>query len=219
MTQPGYRHRILLLDRSYSIRMILAGQQGGLAEFLGSEQQVPGKATYSLWDFDHEIRCLHSLAPLTAVQGYVITPRGNTALYDAAGTAVTEEGRKLAALPEDQRPEDVTLIISSDGQNNITDRYTGPEARALLEHQRDAYGWRVIFLGTGMDAFAEGEKLGATAALTVNYVNTDDGTANAWSATSGLLSRAPVAMAAAGGYQFSERERKLGQSGQPRKTP
>jgi hypothetical protein len=29
-----------------------------------------------------EIRCVHSLAPLDAVKGYVIQPRGNTALHD-----------------------------------------------------------------------------------------------------------------------------------------
>jgi hypothetical protein len=212
VTQPGYRHRIIVMDRSGSIRSILAGQQEGLAQFFASEEKVPGKVTFSLWDFDTEIRCLHSLAPLDAVKGYVIEPRGGTALHDAAGDAVTAEGEKLAGLPEDARPEDVTVIIASDGEENSSRRRTGPEVKAMLDRQQDAYGWRVIYLGTNQDAFAEGAKFGARGDLTVNYANTNAGSANAWAGTSALLSRAPVAMASAGGYSYTEDERKVAES-------
>jgi hypothetical protein len=212
VTQPGYRHRIIVMDRSGSIASILAGQQEGLRAFFASEEQVPGKATFSLWDFDTEIRCLHSLASLDAVKGYVIEPRGGTAMHDAVGDAVTAEGEKLAALAEDARPEDVTVIIASDGLNNKSVRRTGPEVAQMLARQQDAYGWRVVYMGTGQDAFAEGAKLGARADLTVNYANSNTGSLNSWAATSELLSRAPVAAASAGGYSYSENERKLAES-------
>jgi hypothetical protein len=207
VTQPGYRHRIIVMDRSGSIWDILAGQQSGLQEFLRSEERVPGKVTFSLWDFDTEIRCVASLAPLDAVKGYVIEPRGGTAMYDAVGDAVSAEGEKLAALPEDERPEDVTVIIASDGMENRSVRRTGPEVKQMLGHQQDAYGWRVIYMGTNQDAFAEGAKIGAHANLSVNYVNSNTGSQNAWNATSDLLARAPVAVASAGGYEFSQDER------------
>ena len=209
MTQPGYRHRIIIMDRSGSIADILAGQQSGLREFFGSEAQVPGRATYSLWDFDDEIRCVHSLAPLDAVAGYVIEPRGWTALHDAVGDAVTAEGEKLAGLPEDARPEDVTVIIASDGEENKSVRRTGPEVAQMLSRQQDAYGWRVIYMGTNQDAFAEGAKFGARENLTLNYASTDTGSQSAWGAASKLLARAPVAAASAGGYDFSQDERDL----------
>lgn len=218
MTQSGYRHRIIVMDRSGSIANILLGQQGGLEEFFSSEGAVAaghpsGKATYSLWDFDDAIRCVHSLAPLDAVRGYVIEPRGMTAMYDAVGDAVTAEGEKLAALPEDQRPEDVTVIIASDGLENSSRRRAGHEVKAMLDHQQDAYGWRVIYMGTGQDAFAEGAKMGARGNLTLNYVNTNTGSANTWAAASAMLSRAPVAMATPAGYEFTEGERDLAESG------
>jgi len=212
VTQPGYRHRIIIMDRSGSIADILAGQQSGLGEFFRSEGQVPGKATYSLWDFDTEIRCRASLAPLETVKAYVIEPRGGTAMYDAVGDAVSAEGEKLAALPEDERPEDVTVIIASDGLENRSQRRAGPEVRQMLGHQQDAYGWRVIYMGTNQDAFAEGAKMGARGDLTLNYVSTNTGSRNTWEAASSLLSRAPVAVASAGGYEFNEDERNLGES-------
>lgn len=212
MTQSGYRHRIIIMDRSGSIASILAGQQSGLAEFLGSEGRVPGKVTVSLWDFDDEIRCLHSMASLDAVKGYRIEPRGWTALHDAVGDAVTAEGEKLAALPEDERPEDVTVIIASDGEENRSRRCTGLEVKAMLEHQQAAYGWRVIYMGTNQDAFAEGAKIGTQSGLTVNYASSNAGSANAWAGASSLLARAPVAMAADGGYEFNADERDLAEA-------
>lgn len=214
MTQTGYRHRIIVMDRSGSIESILVGQQSGLGEFFRSEEKVPGKATFSLWDFDTEIRCLHSLAPLDTVKGYVIDPRGGTAMHDA----VAAEGEKLAALPEDERPEDVTVIIASDGLENSSQRRTGAEVRQMLDHQQDAYGWRVIYMGTNQDAFKEGAKFGARGNLTLNYVSTNTGSQNTWSAASNLLARAPVAAASAGGYEFTEDERNLAESaGYPRR--
>jgi hypothetical protein len=214
MTEPGYRHRIIVMDRSGSIADILAGQQSGLREFFSSEAAVTGgRATYSLWDFDDQIRCLHSLAPIGAVAGYVIEPRGWTALHDAVGDAVAAEGEKLAALPEDERPQDVTVIIASDGEENMSKRRTGPEVKKMLDRQQDDYGWRVIYMGTNQDAFAEGAKLGARRGTTVNYANSNTGSANSWAATSGLLSRAPVATASAGGYDFTDDERNLAESG------
>jgi hypothetical protein len=209
VTQPGYRHRIIIMDRSGSIADILAGQQGGLREFFASEEKVPGKATFSLWDFDTEIRCRASLASLDTVRSYLIEPRGMTAMHDAVGDAVSAEGEKLAGLPEDQRPEDVTVIIASDGLENASKRRTGPEVAALLSHQQDAYGWRVIYMGTNQDAFAEGAKIGARESSSVHYANSDAGSRNAWAASAAMLSRAPVAVASAGGYDFSEDERNL----------
>lgn len=209
MTQPGYRHRIIIMDRSGSIADILAGQQGGLREFFASEEKVPGKATFSLWDFDTEIRCRASLASLDTVRSYLIEPRGMTAMHDAVGDAVSAEGEKLAGLPEDQRPEDVTVIIASDGLNNRSVRRTGPEVKQMLDHQQDAYGWRVIYMGTNQDAFKAGAELGARENLTLNYANTNAGSEGTWAAASSLLARAPVAAAAVGGYDFSEQERDL----------
>lgn len=213
MTQPGYRHRIIIMDRSGSIERILAGQQDGLTEFFGSEEKVPGKATFSLWDFDSEITCRHSLAPLDEVRGYQIEPRGQTAMHDAVGEAVTAEGEKLAALAEDERPEDVTVILASDGRDNVSQRYTAGQVKDILAHQQDVYGWRVIFMGCNQDALTEGARFGTRAGTSVTHDSTDAGSQAGWRSASALLSRAPVAMAAPGGYDFSDAERKQAQAG------
>jgi hypothetical protein len=224
VTQAGYRHRILIVDRSGSIRDILAGQQSGLGEFLRSERDATpenGRLTVSLWDFDTEVRCMYSFAPADEVLTYRIEPRGATAMYDAIGEAVTEEGRRLALMPEEERPEDVTAVIASDGLENSSQKFSGTEVRRMLTHQQEAYGWRVIYMGTNQDALKEGAEMGVTMDMAVSYTATNTGSANSWSAASSYLSRVPVAVAAAASGQsvaFSEEERALAGSDEPQEN-
>jgi hypothetical protein len=215
----GYVHRVLVIDRSGSIGGILAGQQSGLEEFFSSEQEVAlrgdvVKATYSLWDFDTEIRRLYSFAQLGEVRGYKIEPRGGTALYDAVAQAVIAEGSRLAVMDEAARPQDVTVIISSDGQENSSREYPaggggGPRIAKMLTRQQEAYAWRVLYMGTNQDAFAEGAKIGLTVNSSLSYTSSAAGSAGAWRGSAHLLSRAPVATASAGGYAYTDEERRM----------
>lgn len=213
MTQQGYRHRIIIQDRSGSMDEILEGAQSGLDEFIAGEAKLPGKVTVSLWDFDDQIRCVHSLATAETVLGYRIEPRNGTAMYDAIGEAVTEEGRKLAALPEDERPEDVTVIIASDGLENRSQRYSGSRVKALLNEQQGTYKWRVIYMGCNQDALKEGEYIGTQSGLTVNTVGTSSGALRGWKMSKSYMGRVPVASAASGqSVFFNQEERALGES-------
>lgn len=216
MTKPGYRLRLLIIDRSGSIASLMPGQQVGFDELLSGEAALPGEAAFSLWDFDSEIRCLSSHAPLSEVQGYKIEPRGLTALNDAIGRAVTEEGAKLAALPEGQRPEDVTVIVSTDGLNTQPNQeWTTAKVHALLAEQQAKYGWRVLFLGTNQDAIQEAEKYSVPSGQAVSYVSSSAGSQNSWRATKQYLGRVPVASAAGGqSVNYSTEERKLAESGE-----
>lgn len=214
MTQAGYRHRIIIQDRSGSMSGILPGAQSGLEEFFGAEERLGGKVTFSVWDFDTEIRCVHSFQGADAVRGYRIEPRNATNLHGAVGMAVEGEGAKLAALPEDERPEDVTVLIASDGLHNTSGLYTAAQVRVMLEHQREVYGWRVIYMGCNQDAFAEAGNIGVAPGLTVNSAGTSTGQANAWKMSASYLSRTPVAASASAVVlDLTDDERALGESG------
>lgn len=206
MTQAGYRHRILVIDHSASIKTIVAGQQSGLRELIDSEAALPGTVTFSLWQFDDEIECVHSFAAADQVRDYLIVPHGMTAMYDAIADAVIAEGVALAALAEDERPEDVTVLIASDGLENASKRFTGTEVAELLRVQKDDYSWRVLYMGTNQDALKEGEKFGVVNDSSLDYHASDAGSANAWKMSAHLMSRAPVASAAPGGQGFSYNE-------------
>jgi hypothetical protein len=215
MTQQGYRHRIIVQDRSGSMNDILKGAQSGLEEFLKAEAAQPGRVTVSLWDFDVYTRCVASFTSPGGVLGYRIEPRGGTNMYDAVAEAVQTEGRALEGMREEDRPEDVTVLIASDGLHNTTVRNTGDQVKALLEQQQDVYKWRVIYMGCNQDALTEGAKMGTRGGLTVNSVGSDTGQLNSWRMSAEYLRRAPVAFAAAGeSVFFTEEERALGESGE-----
>jgi hypothetical protein len=218
VTLKGYRHRIIVQDRSGSMDEILDGAQAGLDEFLVGEVAAPGSGsvtTVSLWDFDTEVRCVHSFVTPAEVLGYQIRPRGGTNMYDAVMTAVIAEGSKLASVPENQRPEDVTVIVDSDGKHNTTVEYTGDQVKALLDRQQEVYGWRVLYMGCNQDALKEGAKIGTRGGLSVNTVSSDTGQRRAWKMSSNYLDRVPVASSAAAMGQstdLSPEERSLGES-------
>lgn len=135
MTDPLYQHAVLVTDRSGSIGEILDGMQEGLQGFIAAlgQQAAPQgplrKVTASLWDFDTEIACRHSMVPPAHLAGYVISPRGGTALLDA----IAEAGK--AGI---QRTSSVTFDSSSAGAKaaysvaaSALKRYSGAVAMGM----------------------------------------------------------------------------------------
>jgi len=197
MTNPRYQHDIVVMDRSGSIREILQGMQEGFREFISAQGALHvsqggelESVTASLWQFDDKIDQVGSFEPVGNLASYMIVPRGNTALYDAIGRAVTTEGEALAAMSEDQRPGQVVVIIASDGRENWSKEWDGGKVRELLERQQRDYGWQVIYLGTNQDAFSEARKIGAQNVNSVlSYKSSNAGTQKAWRGTSAAVGR------------------------------
>lgn len=192
MTIQAYQHDILIMDRSGSISDILAGMQDGFREFCASQAALEAegiRVTGSLWQFDDEIECLHSVQPVTSLASYRIIPRGMTALFDAVGMAITAEGAKLAALPEDQRPGQVLCLVSSDGKENHSREYAGDRVAAMIEHQRDAYKWKFVFIGTNQDVFKTAGGLNIGLASSLSYAPSSAGAQSAWRSTSAAVGR------------------------------
>ena len=129
------------------------------------------------------------VAPLTAAD---YQPNAGTPLYDAVGTAVA------AAIGQAARHEVLTgtkagvvFAIISDGAENASTRFSADDVRRLLERQQEE-GWDVQFLGLGIDAFAEGARLGIHAHRTTSSRHDRAGTLANFRAVS-RSTRRPVA--------------------------
>lgn len=199
MTNPKYQHVIIIRDRSGSIESILDGMQSGYDEFIQSQVNLSRdhglKITGSLWDFDDVIDNRISFQDISTLAGSIIVPRNMTAMLDAIGIAVTTEGAKLAAMPEEERPNLITVVTASDGLENASKEWTAARVRSLLEHQQRVYSWKATYIGTNQDALEEGENVGVAAASSLSYSNTNGGTKKAWRASGQSVNA--VAMAAA----------------------
>lgn len=73
-----------------------------------------------------------------------------TALLDALGRFVTEVGADLAALPEVERPGEVTVLVMTDGHENDSKEWTVEKVRELIARQESVYQWDLVFLGANM---------------------------------------------------------------------
>lgn len=192
MTIQSYQHDILIVDRSGSIGEILEGMQDGFREFCASQAALEAegtRVTASLWQFDEEVECLGSVLPVSTLSSYRIVPRGMTALFDAVGTAITTEGATLAAMPEDQRPGQVLCVISSDGKENKSQEYAGDRVAEMIAHQRAAYNWKFVFIGTNQDAFKTAGGLSIGAKSSLSYAPSSAGAKMSWRGTSAAVGR------------------------------
>jgi hypothetical protein len=119
-------------------------------------------------------------------------------------------GAGLAALPEGERPGEITVLVMTDGHENASSEWTAEAVRRLIAQQETDYSWDFIFLGANMDAVDVGVGLGFAAAKSLTFDADGDGVAGAWDAVSNYSARkrsrgtAPLASL---GFDPAERRR------------
>jgi len=194
MTDPDYTALALVVDRSGSMGLteaIRADAEGGVNAFVEAQKRAPGRATLTLTQFDYEYELLERNVPLDEVKPYHLHPRGRTALWDAVAQTVVAVGEDLAALPEDQRPDKVLVAIMTDGAENHSQEWTDPDQlRALLDHQRDVYGWEFLYLSADPLAVQHAYRLGFKRNQTYAFDPGDAGVAYAAASAGVTKSRA-----------------------------
>lgn len=169
---------VFVLDRSGSMSGLAADTIGGFNELIEKQKKIEGDAYVTTVLFDHEYEVLHDhvalgeVAPLTDKEYFA---RGSTALLDAVGRTIDSVGARLAAAPEEERPEHVVFVITTDGKENSSREYTAKQVREMVEHQQQKYSWQFVFLGANMDAVSEARNLGISAQYAANFTPTGRG--------------------------------------------
>ncbi len=103
--------------------------------------------------------------------------RGCTALLDAVGGAIHHIGNVHKYAREEDRPGKTIFVITTDGMENASHRYSYEQVQKMIKHEREKYGWEFIFIGANIDAAAEAERFGIRRERAVNYMHDDIGTA------------------------------------------
>jgi hypothetical protein len=170
MTKAHYSHITLVCDRSGSMHAICTDAQGAVNSFITKEKEVPGEASLLLVEFDAQIGHAVNETPewynivfdgnLADAPMYKLRPRGNTALHDAVGRAITETGLKLEKMPEHERPEHVFFVVQTDGAENSSRDFTAESVKKMVKTQTDEFRWDFVFLGTGPETWGQGAQMG-----------------------------------------------------------
>lgn len=186
----NYTDITVIIDRSGSMQRLAEDTRGGFNKFLEDQKAAPGEATISVDLFDHEFITLVDARPINACpkldsKNYV--PRGNTALLDAVGRAITRTGERLAKMDEKDRPSKVVCVIITDGYENASTEYNKARIREMIKLQQDTYKWEFVFLGANQDAFAEAAAFGMKAGSGMTYAANNIGTQSLYASVSSNL--------------------------------
>jgi hypothetical protein len=162
----SYTEIAFILDRSGSMECCREAAIQGFNFFLQEQQDSSGLAKLTLVLFDNEYLVPINSLPVAEVlplsdETYV--PRGSTALLDAIGRTVDELGKRLAALPENDRPGQVIVAVLTDGLENSSQTYTWKEIARVIRHQTEQYRWTFLFLGANQDAIATAAQMNIAA--------------------------------------------------------
>ena len=172
--KQGLTEIVVLLDKSGSMSGYRSAGVSGYNEFLNTQKALPGEARFTLVMFDTEVvKKVSSMnirdVPEMKLDDY--QPAGNTALYDAVARTIDEVGKRLAATPEDERPEKVIFVITTDGEENSSQEFAQKDVFNRITVQRDTYRWNFLFLAANQDAFASGGALGINHCLNFSGSN------------------------------------------------
>lgn len=169
---------IFILDRSGSMSGLESDTIGGYNSMLKKQMDSEGEAFITTVLFDDNYELLHDrinlkgVRPITEKEYFV---RGTTALLDAIGKSIQKIINVQRNTSEDEKAEKILFVITTDGLENASREYSYAKIKAMIEHQKNTYGWEFIFLGANIDAVSEAEKFGIDSSRAARYHNDKEG--------------------------------------------
>lgn len=181
---------VFILDRSGSMAGLESDTIGGFNAMIEKQKKQPGKAYVSTVLFDTSTTVLHDRADLATVKPMTADDYfagGCTALLDAIGGAINHIGNiHKYARPEDI-PAHTIFVITTDGLENASRRYSKSDIKRMIERQKTKYGWEFLFIGANIDAIVTAESFGIEQSRAVNYHADKKGTEVLYDAISAPL--------------------------------
>lgn len=163
---------IFILDKSGSMAGLETDTIGGFNSMIEKQKKESGKCYVTTVLFSSENHKVHDritvdkVPPMT-LDDYCVG--GCTALIDAIGDTI----RHIANIHKYARPEDVPertiFVITTDGMENASHRYTAEKVRNMINKEKEKYGWEFLFIGANIDAVETARNFGIHESRAVNY--------------------------------------------------
>jgi uncharacterized protein YegL len=163
---------VYILDRSGSMSGLAKDAIGGFNSYIEEQKKAGGDVRVTTVIFDNEYEILYTDKPIAEVPeltSAVYYARGSTALYDALGRSIDTLGARLAEMAEEERPENVIVVVTTDGYENASSEYNSLRIKEMLAHQREKYNWEFMFMCASEDALNAGVDLGFSKNLSAVY--------------------------------------------------
>ena len=161
---------IFLIDKSGSMSHLTNDTIGGFNGFVES-QKDDTKTLLTTVLFDTTWKTLHN-----GIDVYEVEPMtnkdyiagGGTALLDAIGETINTVQDRHDEMGS-EKPDNVLFVITTDGEENSSRKFTKAQVEKMIKHQTNGHGWTFMFLGANMDAVKEASSLGISSNYSVSY--------------------------------------------------
>ena len=169
---------VFILDKSGSMAGLEADTIGGFNSMIERQKKEEGEAVLSAVLFSDTNTVIYDrvdirkVEPMNDRQYFV---GGCTALLDAVGDAVKHIKNVHKYAREEDCPEKTVFVITTDGMENASRKYTYDEVSRMVKQQQEA-GWEFLFLGANIDAVKTAGTFGIRADRAVTYESDSAGT-------------------------------------------
>jgi hypothetical protein len=155
-----------LLDETGSMESIKDDTIGGFNSYISSLKASQEPIDFTLLKFDsrriEKVCVAVPVADVAELSVRTYQPGASTPLIDAAYKTIKAVEKSLTGnMPN------VIVCIQTDGRENASTEHSWDELNALIK-EKTAAGWQFNFLGTGIDAYDTGAKMGVAAMNTMS---------------------------------------------------
>lgn len=163
---------VFVLDRSGSMSGLERDTIGGFNAMIEKQKKQEGECIVSTVLFNNDSQVIHDRVPLDKIEpmterDYYVS--GGTALIDAIGGAIHHIGNVHKYARKEDVPENTIFIITTDGYENASYRYSSDKVKRMIEHEKEKYGWEFLFIGANIDAVETAKRYGIDQDRAVNY--------------------------------------------------
>lgn len=179
--KKDYTKIIVIVDRSGSMSKIKNDIIGGYNTFIKSQKKLKhGTCDVSFCQFDDVYEKVYENVPIDQVVDLnetTFVPRGGTALLDAVGKTINTVGEQLSKIEENDRPEQVVVVIITDGEENSSHEFNSDQVKQLIKTQTEVYSWQFTYIGANQDAWSVADTLGIVRSSALKFNSTSKGSA------------------------------------------
>ena len=179
MTKNNITELVFILDRSGSMAGLESDTIGGFNAMIEKQRKVDGECYVSTILFDNVSEVLHDRVKLEDIKPMTdddYTVRGCTALIDAIGGAIKHINNIHKYARKEDIPQHTMFVITTDGMENASRKYTSKKVKQMIERQKERYGWEFLFIGANIDAVETARNFGISEDRAVNYNADQQGT-------------------------------------------
>ena len=186
-TNNNLTELVFILDKSGSMSGLESDTIGGFNSFIKKQKQADGKCFVSTVLFAGGSEVLHDRVSLDKIEPLTekdYQPIGCTALYDALGNAIKHIANIHKYARKSDVPDNTIFIVITDGYENASRFFTHARLKALVDKEKEKYGWEFLFIGANIDAEQAAVNIGISRERAVNYTADSQGTAVVFDAIS-----------------------------------